>query len=53
MRKVPVFSEEVNDSVNPDNEKYPGFEAFVLDGFVSLSGSDSKVPGKIMRYRSK
>ena len=44
-----VVSEELYDSVKPRTEKYSGFEAFASDGFVSLTGSDNKVPVKILR----
>ena len=52
VMKVSVVSEELRDSVKPETEKYSGFEAFVLDGIVSLTGSD-KVAVKILRYRRK
>uniref|UniRef100_A0A671UNG2 SCAN box domain-containing protein n=1 Tax=Sparus aurata TaxID=8175 RepID=A0A671UNG2_SPAAU len=53
VRKFSVVSEEQRDSVKPETEKYSGFEAFVSDGFVSLTGSDNKVAVKILRYRRK
>lgn len=37
------------DSVKPETEKYSGFEAFMSDGFVSLTGSDIKVPVEVLQ----
>lgn len=42
-------SEKVLHTVKPETEKYSGFEAFVSDGLVSLTGSDVKLPVKILR----
>ena len=49
MIKFPVVEQEQAQSTAND-EIDPGYVAFLSDGYVSLVGSDRKVPVKILRH---
>ena len=47
--EVKVAAEGVIDVVKRETKEYSGFGAFISDGFVSFTGSDVKVPVKVLQ----
>ena len=49
VEEVKVAAEGVIDVVTYETEEYSGFGAFISDGCVSFTGSDVKVPVKVLQ----